>query len=43
MRAACLSFFENWAKPDVLHRDALTVNGQSIWENVAERPAGIAT
>ena len=27
----------------VLHREALTANGQSIWKNVADASAGIAT
>ena len=38
MRAACLAVLRELGEAGALHRDALTVNGKSIWENVNEAP-----
>ena len=34
----CRPSFASWAKPMFSIRDALTVNGQPIWKNVADAP-----
>ena len=36
MRAVFRWYCANWVKPVSLHKDALTVNGKTIWENVKD-------